>query len=232
MKTQGACRPRHILSVAFPAGGRGYPVLVLAGGMGRAGWGGGGGVPCPVLAGGDGGGDRVGVPCPGPSQGDRAGILCPGWGDRVRQVLDGGRGHTLSWSGYHALVLARGTGQGVPCPGWGGTGWGRDWVGAGGIPCPGPGQGTPSSSPLWTDKVKTLPSLVLRTRAVNVTFYDVHKLFILRSVYLAYFPFWFLRRYFNVTAEIVHIRLWRLNKCVFQIVFPIGFNSNRNIHVT
>ena len=120
VKTEEAYRPRHILSVAFPAWGGGggggrYLVLVLAGergGRGTLSW------SCP------GGGGR-GVPCPGPTQ-------------RV------GTGGTLSWSrqrwGRGVLVLARGGGwAGVmeyPCPSPG-CGHGR-----GGYP--GLGWGTPS----------------------------------------------------------------------------------------
>ena len=45
--------------------------------------------------------------------------------------------------------------------------------GEGGYPPPSrPGRGTPPPPQLWTDtqtRVKTLPSLVLRTRAVNIS---------------------------------------------------------------
>ena len=102
--------------------------------------------------------DRVGVPCPGPGQGvqGRAGWGYPllvltgrGW-DRVG-VPSPGPGLGQGRVGYIVLVLARGRagmGQGVP--------W--SWLG---YPSP------PPPPCRWTNKVKTLPSTVLRTWAVK-----------------------------------------------------------------
>ena len=74
VKTQEAYRPRHILSVAFPALGGGGVVA---------------GVPCPGLGG--------GIPCPGPGWGvGWGGVSCPGpdlgTGGYPVLVLSGGEG--------------------------------------------------------------------------------------------------------------------------------------------
>ena len=119
------------------------------------------------------------VPCPGPGCGDKVeqgwGVPCPGpgWGDGV------------GLGGYPVLVLVGGQGGdklGVPYPGpgCGGRGGGRaggtlSWSWSGGYPVlvrvP-----PPLPPPPHVNKVKTLPSLVLRTRPV-ITFLSTRIIF-------------------------------------------------------
>ena len=128
VKPQEAYRQRRIVPMVFTslAGGRGYPLLVLAGG-----------------------GGRQGVPCPGPGHG----------------VEVGQGGGTLSWSGGWGGWTVPG-----PCLARGGSGWGE--TGQGGDRA---GWGTlvlvlVGVPPV--NKLKTLPSLVLRTRTVIIERYS------------------------------------------------------------
>ena len=54
-----------------------------------------------------------------------------------------------------------------PIPGRGGGLLPRPRSGEGGTPPPRPGIGLPPPREMWTDKLKTVPSLILRMRAVN-----------------------------------------------------------------
>ena len=104
-------------------------------------------LPMTFLAGGGGGRLR----CPGPA-----------WrGGGVKEGPGAGQGWGEVGAGYPVLVLV-GEQGGVEW-GWRGGGRGWDW----GAPCLGPGQGIPPPCGR-INKVKTLLSLVLRTRAVNI----------------------------------------------------------------
>ena len=150
-----------------------YPVLVLAGWVGWDWW-----YPVLVLAGGWGGTD-----------GTLSWSWLEGWdgtdGNLSWSWLEGwgGTDGTLSWS-----WLGGGMGLMVPCPGpgwgvgwdwwypvlvlaggWGTLSWSYPWrgrQGSVGVFCPSPGWGTTPPPRERANEVKTLPSLVLCTRAV------------------------------------------------------------------